>query len=281
VKYVLFYIGDVPEYVTYCIKNIIKVDTEAEIYFCSDKDLKIKDINFLHVDDFESDYTTTIKDMDLFNSTNYEGNNLWLSSILRVFYLLNVAKEFNFNSFVHFDCDVIIFKPFSALSSVFLDDKINITQLTTSELIFSYSYISGLSNFETVCNSLYQKVKRNSLNDSSYIPANEMILLGELYKDNPEFFNIIPSLPYSDSDIIFDPATYGQYLGGTDLKPNKKFTKKIAPQHHLVGSEITSKRIKPFIKNRLPFVECESKIYQLANLHVHSKDLKKFSVFRS
>ena len=48
-----------------------------------------------------------------------------------------------------------------------------------------------------------------------------MEILGEVRNNNPNLFNILPDLPNSVNDIIFDPASYGQYLGGTHHKPKK------------------------------------------------------------
>ena len=44
----------------------------------------------------------------------------------------------------------------------------------------------------------------------------------------------------------------------------------------IIGSEIKSKRIKVKISDKKPFVEFDNTKIDIANLHVHSKNLKKF-----
>ena len=43
-------------------------------------------------------------------------------------------------------------------------------------------------------------------------PLNEMEILSIINKRKDLFFNILPDLPYSTNSILFDPASYGQYL---------------------------------------------------------------------
>ena len=46
--------------------------------------------------------------------------------------------------------------------------------------------------------------------------------------------------------------------------------------NHIVGPEISSKRIYPKIEKMKPYVFFNEKSYELANLHIHSKNIKKF-----
>ena len=58
-----------------------------------------------------------------------------------------------------------------------------------------------------------------------------------------ELFNLIPVTPNENISHIFDPGSYGQYLGGTH---NKNFLK-IYDSEHIVGAEIL-KNIRPQLK---------------------------------
>ena len=94
---------------------------------------------------------------------------------------------------------------------------------------------------------------------------------------NPNLFNILESLPYDNNEILFDPSSYGQYFDGTHIKRgNYYFKRRYVSTNHLVGREIKSSRIEPIFKNKTPYVKFENKNYQLANLHIHSKNLNKF-----
>ena len=76
---------------------------------------------------------------------------------------------------------------------------------------------------------------------------------------------------------IFDPASYGQYLDGTHLKRgNYIFKRRWVSTSIEVGRELKSKRITVKFRNNKPIVIFNNKSFELANLHVHSKRLKKF-----
>ena len=100
---------------------------------------------------------------------------------------------------------------------------------------------------------------------------NEMKLLHLIYEKNKNLFNLLNIKP-GRSKYIFDPASYGQYLTGT----KDKFTKKFIDERHLVGKEISSKKIFPYFHKKKPFVKTSGKNYELINLHIHSKKLNKY-----
>ena len=88
------------------------------------------------------------------------------------------------------------------------------------------------------------------------------------YIKNPEFFKLLEVLPVSDNDVIFDPGSYGQYIGGTH---NKRFSKNFINIDHYVGREILKDGFKVSFENKKPFINHSKQIFELANLHVHSK----------
>ena len=97
-------------------------------------------------------------------------------------------------------------------------------------------------------------------------------------KTNEDIFNILPSLPYSsDKNIIFDPASYGQFFNGMHhRRGNYIFKRRWVNTKDIVGREIKSKRITPKFLNNSPYVEYKNKNVSLSNLHIHSKNLNKF-----
>ena len=103
-----------------------------------------------------------------------------------------------------------------------------------------------------------------------------MNFLGEIYKENTNNFNPLPTLPYGN-DYVFDPAGYGQYLDGTHSHPKKFYSPKYMNLNDYIGREINSKRITIKFKNREPIVKWNNKTLSLVNLHVHSKRMDKFT----
>ncbi len=274
-NYILFFKGNLPDYATYSLNNILTIDEEAKVYLCTDNDPQIKNIIYLDPNDFMSEKIQSIIDMNIYMNTNFQNNELWITSLLRIFYLESIINSLNINSFVHFDLDVLIYKSFNELKKCFDIKKINITRLTDNEIIFSYSYIPNMNIYNEFCDLLFEKIKYNYENNQK-MTINEMEFISLIEKSNPELFNILPSLPYNSEGIVFDPATYGQYFGGTQNKPRKFYQMKRPQLNHIVGPEISSKRIYPKIEKMKPYVFFNEKSYELANLHIHSKNIKKF-----
>ena len=114
--------------------------------------------------------------------------------------------------------------------------------------------------------------------------VNEMSLLHVLSLQG--HFNKFPILPDAKHRYVFDPGSYGQYLGGTNNGHTPGFT----DHKHIIGREIIGENItphfneehkKPFVfKQPLQaaeaFVQPSPEKYELFNLHVHSKKLEKF-----
>ena len=108
-------------------------------------------------------------------------------------------------------------------------------------------------------------------------PLIEMRMLGISEKLEKDLFNSLPILPYDNKEIIFDPSSYGQYLNGSHLKRgNYIFVRRWISTGHIVGRELKSKRILVNYSNNKPTVKYDNSIFELANLHVHSKKLHKF-----
>jgi len=273
-NYLLVYSGKIPEYVNYSIDSIIKNENkDAKIYFCGDYQLERNDIIHININDLNSNHLNEIKEINYFRN---EKNLLWETSLYRIFYLYEAAKYINMNRFIHFDCDVVIYKSFDELTNQFDRGKINITPLNELFLNFSYSFFDNMQYLELVCDEILKILKNSTFYENKYYQGkklNEMILMNIAYIKNPEFFKLLEVLPGSDNDVIFDPGSYGQYIGGTH---NKRFSKNFINIDHYVGREILKDGFKVSFENKKPFINHSKQIFELANLHVHSKNLHKY-----
>ena len=94
-----------------------------------------------------------------------------------------------------------------------------------------------------------------------------------------KFFKLLPSLPFGEQsqnfdqfNMLFDPASYGQFLGGTNNGHPQGYTEPA----HFIGSQIISKQIE-VVFDKKPFVIYEGKQVPLYNLHLHNKQvIEKF-----
>lgn len=283
-NYVLVNIGQNPQYVKFTINSILSVDKDSEIYYLTDTKTQFKHIKVLNLNEYENEIIQNLKMMELYKNSNYESNPLWINSLLRVFYLNSFFQRSSIDQLVHIDNDVLIYKPFKEIESCFDINKLNITQLSISQLIFSYSYFSNKKILQSIEDFIFNHIKKNLQNfkELNYRP-NEMDLLGRYFFENKNKVNILNSLPYNlskESNYVFDPASYGQFIGGTHQKPRRFYRLRYFSHHHIVGSEISSKRVKP--KYNLGKPELKFKIGNLqgvsdiVNLHIHSKELNKY-----
>ena len=277
-NYVLVSIGTIPDYIKKTINSILTVDKDAKIFFCSDQKIQLKDIEIVDLNDIVSDLTNKIKKNDIFKDTIYESNPLWSTSLLRIFYLRDIQKELNLEKLIHFDNDILIYKPYEEIKEYFDLSKFNITPASENRLIFGYSFIPNYEIFNTLCHSLDKKIDEGIKKDwefNNFSPPNEMDLLGMVYRQETTLFNLLPILPY-DSSIIFDPLSYGMYIDGTHTEPRKFYSKRKVDFNDLIGVELYSKRIKTKFIDNNPLVYWDNKTFKMSNLHIHSKRFEKF-----
>lgn len=282
-KYILFHIGDLPSHISICINTILSIDKESEIIFFTDKKINLPGIQVLNLNDFDDLIHKKTEIIELYKNSNFKENPLWFTSFLRVLSLNTIAKKLNLKEFVHFDNDVLIYEPFSKLNNtnnLIQKSKINITQLDSLNLAFGYSFFSGeksLDSLEKFFNQILQNYYLNTNIENKGKPINEMRAMKIFFDKNKSQFNLLPNLPYFSEYFLFDPASYGQYLDGTHFnRGNYAFIRRYVSLEHTVGKEIKSKRINiKFLKNN-PYVYWNNQTYKLVNLHIHSKNLKKF-----
>ena len=95
-----------------------------------------------------------------------------------------------------------------------------------------------------------------------------MIMLNIARIKYPNLFNLLNTVPKSNSEHVFDPGSYGQYLGGVD---KEFFSKKLINNDHYVGRNIIKYGYKIKMVEGLPVVTLDGKDFELVNLHIHKK----------
>ncbi len=277
-NYVLVSIGTIPDYIRNSINSILTVDKDAKIYLCTDQKIKFQNIKIIDLKEIVSDQTIKIKENDIFKGTIFEGNPLWSTSLLRIFYLRDAQKNLNLKNVIHFDNDILIYKSYEELKDFFEPSSFSITPSSRNRLIFGYSFIPTFEILNNLCNSLDNKIQEGIKKDwgfNNFIPPNEMDLLGMIYKENNLLFNLLPTLPY-DSSVIFDPLSYGMYIDGSHTYPRKFYSRRSVNFNDIIGVELFSKRIKTKFINNRPVVYWNNEVFEMSNLHIHSKRFEKF-----
>ena len=271
-NYIYIYEGALPKYIKNSLENTLRIDPDANIYFCNDQNFEHEKITSVQISRIVSKSTETILHKEFFK---YEPNLLWSRSLNRIFYLRDVVNALNINEFVHFDADVLIYKPFNEIKYKFSGSKFNITPLSEKEIIFGYSCSLNSKNFNSIVDKIEDLLKEFTDNESKNLLSkelNEMKMLMKIYNKESSLFNLLPVIPNEFGDEVFDPASYGQYLGGT----KERFSKKFTDENHLAGKMIREGNFKPIIYNSYPKIVSNNKKFELVNLHIHSKKIKKF-----
>ena len=278
-NYVLILIDYFPEYIKYVLNSILSVDKNATIYLAhnSHRVNLFKNVKEINLNEFQSENLERFNELNIFNKTIYDNNPLWMTSVQRIFYLDQIINNLNLHNVVHFDNDVLIYKPFTEIENTLNKDKVNITPYNNKKLIFGYSFIkdsqaSALLSKKVLEEYIIGKNKNWKYNNKK--PLNEMEILKNIDLKYENLFNLLPSLPYQHN-TLFDPAGYGQFIDGTHANPKKFFTRGYTSIYDPIGVEIVAKRIKVKFNNN-PIVLWENKTYNLSNLHVHSKRFQKF-----
>ena len=282
-NYILVNFGEIPNHLKFCIKNIKKVDKNSNIILATDKSTSIENIQNINLEEINTPYLNeineSIKNLNYFEN---EENILWEASLKRIFAILDVALMLDIDNFVHFDNDVLIYKSFNELQNEFSKEKINITQVSNILLNFSYSYFPKILLLKNLAGKVFEIFSNVEFYEKKYYEGNrlnEMVILNIVYKLDPTLFNILNSLPNKKSSILFDPASYGQYLSGfhNKKKSRKKRLKEMSTNQYL-GEDMYINKYKPEFKKTGPIVRFENKTYEVANLHIHSKKLKKYLI---
>ena len=273
-NYIYIYSGNLPSYAKISINSIKSVDLKANIVLCSDEDNHLPNVKNVTFEQIESELTKKVKEINYFQD---ETNPLWTTSLLRIFYLLDVVKFFDYDNFIHFDADVMIYKSYDQLKDYFDYEKFNITSLTELDLIFSYSFTKNIENYQLICEKIYQILKKPKKYEKKFYESkklNEMMLLNIVYMENRELFNILPSIPdvNNKNKILFDSGTYGQYLSGAS---KTLLSKNIIHENSFVGRFLLEGSASVKFKNK-PFVRFNKENFELANLHIHGKNLNKY-----
>lgn len=271
-NYIYIYEGALPKYIKNSLENTLKVDPDANIYFCNNQNFQHKKVKSVQIESVISKSTKNIINKEFFK---YEPNLLWTRSLNRIFYLRDVVNSLKIDEFVHFDTDVLIYKPFSEIKYKFSSSSFNITPLSEKEIIFGYSCSLNKENFNNIINKIEKLLIGFTDDESKNLLSkdlNEMKILMKIFNKEPALFNLLPVIPNKIGDEVFDPASYGQYLGGTKDRFSKKFT----DENHLAGRMIKEGFFIPKFYNSYPKIFDNNNEFELINLHIHSKKIKKF-----
>lgn len=285
-------IGTLNQLIYFKNKNIHLITEKKVINFL--KNYKyLKKINFVNKDTIIKDlhHNSFLKNTRI-NKFNQDG--FWLKTIERFFYIENFAKIKKLKNIVHIENDILVFDNLSKFEKKFRNlFDIGLTFLNSDNCIPGFMYFKDHNSIYRITEYIYQKnrffFQRKNLND--------MRLLANFYNENKKKYKIgmFPTLTkeiaiqyhnnhlniidfyknFKNLKIIFDACALGQLIDGLDKK------------YHLHDGKFVNKdnivdpnffNIKFRIKNKIkfPYLKFNNKEIPILNLHMHSKNTKKF-----
>ena len=267
ISYIHCHIGQLPpDYLIDSFRTIDKVDPESRIIFVTDQEIDIDGVEVLQVKDIASEQTMRVMDMNLFRT---ESNQLWRTSIFRVFLVRDAMVHLNLDACYHFDSDVLMFQSSNKFEHLINDfDGLYITYHNNLEVVFGFSRFGSIEKTNKICHILHDVVFNPSLQVeySSSGMANEMRLICGIMDRNPDLIRKLNIFP-NETNIVFDPSSYGQFFGGTHQGHAPGF----AHHTHDIGRGIQSGELVPVMIDKKPYVKYDGKEYPIVNLHIHSK----------
>ena len=271
INYIYCHIStDIPDHLLDSIKSIKSADPMSLVTLITDQLIEIHGVKILQVDTISSDQTKRSMTMDLFRD---DPNQLWRTSIFRVFLVRDAMKHLDLDFCYHFDSDVLMFQSSKTFEHLIDDfDGLYMTYHTEDEMVFGFSRFGNVDKIDQICDILHEVIfDRQKQQEYSVGMANEMQLLGGIYKRRPDLIKRLNILP-NENTIVFDPSSYGQYFGGT----HKGHPPGFSHHTHIIGREIQSGKLVPIMKDKKPYAIFQGKEYPIVNLHIHSKNTKGF-----
>lgn len=205
------------------------------------------------------------------NTLALHDNPLWYRSLSRLFALFAYTNAIQ-EDIWHMELDVMVYGPFDILEE---PKQTSFVQATNVETIASIGYIKYAEALNLTA-SLGDYIRANERRGF----FNEMEILSQMQRDG-----LISTLPYLPSHIgdpqvtankyLFDPASYGQYIGGTPHNGGKPGW--VEDRHHIGRAIINKEIVVEFDIMKRPLVRTPSgKSFPLFNLHIHNKRTEEY-----
>ena len=272
--------NDIPEYTKICLEQARKYNPSTPIDFISAKPadyFKELDVNWINQNDAIGDSLKAFREVSWFdrhgtpNTKHPSPEGFWAKTAERLFYLDEHIWQNDLEDVVHFENDVMLYDDINNIKPT---HNIMGTNASFYQTTFALAYIRNKEYYRHLCFMLINIMRQGErkLLSFGFDHISEMSLLSTAEKlNNIGSFN---TLPEKDNDYVFDPSSYGQFLGGTNNEHGPGFI----DSKHYVGQKIKSGHIEVLFGSNYPVVydkihDTHKKIF---NLHIHSKDLGRF-----
>tara|TARA_R110000751_G_scaffold126540_6_gene228449 strand:+ start:111 stop:1013 length:903 start_codon:yes stop_codon:yes gene_type:complete len=214
---------------------------------------------------------------------SFYSDPFWLTTFIRLYVVYLYAKSKGVDQFIHMEYDNLVYRGPEYLEN--LPKGAYFTQLGPQCGSAGFVYVNGLDEYSRVIDrfkELLEKGENVVRQFTQYDHLSEMVMI-DLIKQNTNDIQYLPLFPKDDENykgMVFDGASYGQYLGGIQGEEKEGWH----ASHHYVGQRIDqgliseirmSSNMKPQLWYKSGEVELITPIF---NLHIHSKKLERFLI---
>ena len=199
-------------------------------------------------------------------------NGFWHNTSKRLFLVYEYMKIKKLENVIHLENDVLLY---SNMNYTF-QEKIYLTMDAKNRCIPGILYIPK-------CDLLTKLIENYNFR------KNDMLNLSQFYNNNKDIVETFPIIDnsldkciynknFQEFNSIFDAAAIGQYLGGIDPRNKKGDTTGFVNETcEIKYDKYTFKWLKKE-NDYFPYIDINGKLIPINNLHIHSKNLKNFSI---
>jgi hypothetical protein len=293
---ILFHSGaPLPTWLECTFKQIRLFNPNIDIHFITDKELLDDEL-------FEK-YNVLAYDKDPFYSKKIEKfenmynwpKGFWVITTTRFMYIENFLKEHDLTDVYLFENDILLYYDLRKFHSTFLRlyKHMAITPGGHDRNMTGFMFIKRWQEVEAMTSFFISTIKKNGLPalrkkyNTDMVHEMSLMKMYEVEK-GIEYLTYLPILPfgshsanYEEFNSVFDPASWGQYVGGTaegipGAKPANLYISQVLidnPDYDVIWKKDTNDLNIPYFKYNDNYDDHEIKIN---NLHIHSKNLDKY-----
>ncbi len=279
-----------PKFLFLNISRTLKQFPEHEVVLITNPECRIR--NNLKVKLFLHEINDDTRELlEIMNHPRSFRNNFWFNTVLR-FFAIEALQKFQEQETLHVESDVILSRDFPFKHLVTLEKSMAFPLVSRERGIASIVYFKDLnvvSKFNKFISSLINS-------DPS---TTDMIILRKFYEVNPQYVQILPTLPIAEIDSfsiiepdiqillnnayetfqgVFDGADLGIYLAGIDPRNNRgrRILRRKIPNNYvqIENLNFVFDQERQFINLLSQKDNFQNPVY---NLHIHSKDVRFFN----
>lgn len=295
-----------PEYLSNCIEQFFLFNKDTKLHCIVEYDFEqLNDLSnkFQNLNIVKTCSLTKTKEHKFFLTFNRLTRSTWRGGfwryvVERFFTLYDFMETYNIENILHFEYDNLIYCDIKTISSQF-EKKKDLCIICDSDerCIPGVVFIPQKDNLKSFC-KFYNR-------NYTLFPNNDMVAFSKYSKKN-QMCTFLPVIPpeyleekkilksqigktsknpnmfckeFSNFNYLFDAAAFGQYIGGIDKRNDDNQN---SNEHFINEEALYDPSVFQFIWKmdsdnlKKPYLIFKNKEFLLFNLHIHSKNLKKF-----